>query len=138
MTINSRPRRTAQHGLFESEKEKQAREDSHSRRVRWEKQLARLATEPNSENTRVCIVRGFLDLHYAITDTKAAMNKRLECLGGRTLLEVCSSDWAVVCAWMKEIKMYPNEKPFYIEEKKENKNEEQKQLPQASAKEKLP
>lgn len=111
-------KRSNQHGLFDSDKDIRAREDSASRRERYEKTLASLQDSSHPLSTRYAILRGFLCLHFAIDNPEETMGKKLAVLGGKTLGELIENHWNVVLGWMREINLYRAEKEKYLEEVK--------------------
>lgn len=105
--------RTLQHGLFESEEVRLARESSASRKERWQAYLKNLATQPDALDTKIGIIRGFLALHFR-EDPRVFLDRPLLCLGGRTLKTLCEHHWDQAHAWMMEVKLNLPDRDFYI------------------------
>jgi len=107
----------AQASLFETIEEKEARTDKDTRQRLWDRTLSRVS----EVTTRVSIVRGFLTLHYDFHSVEVIMARKLQSLGGKCLNELCENHWNVIQAWMKEIKLYKENKSDYIKEHHEEK-----------------
>lgn len=102
-----------QHDLFENMNERDALENAANRRDAWDKYLLSFEERHDPMITKLGIVRGFLGVTYKI-DPVQVMERPLVYLGGLTLTEMCEKNWKMVCAWMKEIQMYPGEKQSYL------------------------
>jgi len=107
--------RTSQHGLFDPLSVREAREQSADRKARWEKYLETFEARKDPFQTKLGIVRGFLSITCK-QDPAEVLELRLESLGARSLHQLIETHWCLVCAWMKEVQMYPNERYHYLRE----------------------
>lgn len=115
--------RDPQYDLFSTPEARRAREDSLSRRERYEQRLAKAPIEREGavgDSTRLQHVRGFIELtlrrEIPVAETGLFLARRLACLGGFSLEQMIVRNWPMVQAWMKEVKMYPGEREWHLAE----------------------
>jgi hypothetical protein len=100
-----------QFDLFSSEPERKAKDESLARRERYAEAVA---PKPYSEiETRKSIVRGFISLYFDDAPVKI-ISRPLDCLNGKTLAWLCEQHYDQAQAWMKEVRLHPEERKWYV------------------------